>query len=154
MFKLRKLGWAFLLASFAATCIAGTESAEPWTKTEIVTPDELASQLSTSPVGKIILIHVGFRALYNQGRIPGSQYAGPGSRAEGLAALRKLVEKTPRNQMIVIYCGCCPWQDCPNIRPAFQALKQMGFTNLKALELPDALVSDWARKGYPITRGN
>ncbi len=154
MFKLRRFGIVLILAIFAVPCFAGADNPEPWTKAEIVTPDELASQLSTAPVGKIILIHVGFRALYNQGRIPGSQYAGPCSRAEGLTALRKLVEKTPRNQMIVIYCGCCPWQDCPNIRPAFQALKQMGFTNLKALELPEALVSDWARKGYPMTRGN
>jgi hypothetical protein len=154
MFKRCELGWAFIFAAFAAVCLAGADSKEPWTKTEIITPAELTRELSAAPAGKIILIHVGFRTLYNQGRIPGSQYAGPGSKAEGLAALRKLVEKNPRNQMIVIYCGCCPWQECPNIRPAFQELKQMGFTNLKVLELPDSLVTDWVGKGYPISRGN
>lgn len=154
MFKRCELGWAFIFAAFAAVCLAAAGSTEPWVKTEIITPAELSSQLSAAPAEKIILIHVGFRALFNQGRIPGSQYAGPGAKAEGLAALKRLVEKTPRNQMIVIYCGCCPWQECPNIRPAFQVLKQMGFTNLKVLELPNALVTDWVGKGYPISRGN
>jgi hypothetical protein len=70
-----------------------------------------------------------------------------------LAALRKLVEKMPRNQEIVIYCGCCPWEVCPNIRPAFQALKQMGFSKLKVLDIPVRIDTDWAAKGYPLTSG-
>jgi hypothetical protein len=35
--------------------------------------------------------------------------------------------------MVVIYCGCCPLDKCPNVRPAFTLLKTMGFTNLHVL---------------------
>jgi hypothetical protein len=68
-------------------------------------------------------------------------------------ALEKLVGKLPRRQEIVIYCGCCPWEECPNLRPAFRALKQMGFSNIKVLNLPTRLGADWAAKGYPLIRG-
>jgi len=103
--------------------------------------------------GKIILIQVGFHTMYKMGHIPGSQYAGAASNAEGLAALRKLVASLSRNQEIVIYCGCCPWDNCPNIRPAFQTLKEMGFSNLKVLDIPERLGTDWTAKGYPVTAG-
>jgi len=114
---------------------------------------QLNSQLPAVKAGKIVLIHVGFLMMYKMGHIPGSQYAGPAAKAEGLAALRKLVANLPRNQQIVIYCGCCPWDDCPNIRPAFRALKDMGFTNLKVLDIPERLGDDWTAKGFPIVKG-
>jgi hypothetical protein len=78
---------------------------------------------------------------------------GAASNAEGLEGLKKLVTKLARNQMIVIYCGCCPWDDCPNIRPAYQALKEMGFTNFKVLDIPNRMGDDWTAKGYPIVKG-
>ena len=84
---------------------------------------------------------------------PGSQYTAPASKAEGLATLEKLVAKLPRNQEIVIYCGCCPWDNCPNIRPAFRALKDMGFSNLKVLEIRERLFDNWTAKGFPIVKG-
>jgi len=118
-----------------------------------MTVAEFKTQLPEVKAGKAILIHVGFRKLYVQGFIPGSKYAGPGARPGGLADLKKLVEEISHDREIIIYCGCCPWQDCPNIRPAFATLKQMGFKNIKAVEFPDSLVSDWAAKGYPLTRG-
>jgi rhodanese-related sulfurtransferase len=91
--------------------------------------------------------------MYQMGHIPGSQYVGAASNAEGLEGLKKLVTKLARNQMIVIYCGCCPWDDCPNIRPAYQALKEMGFTNFKVLDIPNRMGDDWTAKGYPIVKG-
>jgi len=153
MLRLRGLGTAFLLTMFAAAGLKAADSANPWTRSDLVKAAQLNSQLPAVKAGKVILIHVGFRVLYNQGHIPGSQYAGPGVKPEGLVALRKLVEKMPHNQEIVIYCGCCPWEDCPNIRPAFRALKQMGFSNVKVLAIPLRLETDWAAKGYPLTGG-
>jgi 3-mercaptopyruvate sulfurtransferase SseA len=138
---------------FAASGLRAADSANPWTGSDLVTAAQLNSQLPSVKAGKVILIHVGFRALYDQGHIPGSQYAGPGVKPESLVALRKLVEKMPHDREIVIYCGCCPWEVCPNIRPAFQALKQMGFSNLKVLDIPVRLETDWAAKGYPLTKG-
>jgi len=52
----------------------------------------------------------------------------------------------------VIYCGCCPWNHCPNMWPAYNLLHQMGFTHLKALYLPDNFGTDWVNKGYPVAR--
>ncbi len=34
---------------------------------------------------------------------------------------------------MVIYCGCCPWEKCPNIAAAYKQLTQMGFTGPEAL---------------------
>jgi len=42
---------------------------------------------------------------------------------------------------------------CPNIRPAFLALRDMGFTRLRVLMLPTDLYTDWVQKGYPTEKG-
>jgi hypothetical protein len=78
--------------------------------------------------------------------------AGPGSRAEGLEALRKSLVSVPRNRQIVLYCGCCPWNVCPNVRPAFKLVREMGFRQAKLVTIPENLHQDWISKGYPITR--
>ena len=142
-----------LLALLVTVSVRAADNTRPWTSTDLVTAAQLNSELPAVKAGKIVLIQVGFHVMYQMGHVPGSQYAGPTAKAEGLEALRKLVTKLPRNQKIVIYCGCCPWDDCPNIRPAFRTLKEMGFTNFKVLDIPDRLGSDWTAKGYPTVRG-
>ena len=64
--------------------------------------------------------------------------------------LKAAVDKLPRDREIVIYCGCCPWDHCPNVKPAMELLKQMGFTKAKALYVPDNLKVDWIDRGYPV----
>jgi len=154
MYLLRRLVCALLLAMFASVTLSAADNARPWTPSDLMPAAQLNSQLPAVKAGKIVLIHVGFLMMYKMGHIPGSQYAGPAAKAEGLAALRKLVANLPRNQEIVIYCGCCPWDDCPNIRPAFRALKEMGFTNFKVLDIPERLGDDWTAKGFPIVKGD
>jgi thiosulfate/3-mercaptopyruvate sulfurtransferase len=145
---------ALFLATIVTTTLRGADGADPWMKSDLMTVAELKSRLPDVKAGRAVLIQVGFHKLYAQGFIPGSEYAGPCNKPEGLADLKKLVGKIPRNQEIMIYCGCCPWEHCPNIRPAFATLKEMGFKNIKAVEFPDSLASDWAAKGYPLTRGD
>jgi hypothetical protein len=53
----------------------------------------------------------------------------------------------------VVYCGCCPWDKCPNLKPALDTLRAMGFTRVKALYIPVNLAQDWTAKGYPIELG-
>src|SRR5690349_21750579 len=89
-----------------------------------VQPKDLAAQLQ-SKGAKPALFHVGFPVMYRCKHIPASIYAGPGSKDEGLAALRTAVASLPRTQEVVIYCGCCPFDKCPNVRPAVALLKQM-----------------------------
>ena len=98
-------------------------------------------------------MQVGSRLLFDEAHIAGAEYAGAGSQAEGLKQLEDRVAPLPRKTFIVIYCGCCPWNRCPNIGPAFKRLTDMGFTRVKALYLAGNLGSDWVDKGYPVERG-
>jgi thiosulfate/3-mercaptopyruvate sulfurtransferase len=114
----------------------------------LIQPPELVAQLKK--VGaKPVLLHVGFPRFWRQKRIPGTVYAGPGNTPEGIANLRAVVAKYPKNANLVIYCGCCPWDHCPNIKPALEVLRQMGYTSVKALNIPTNISADWYEKGYP-----
>jgi rhodanese-related sulfurtransferase len=149
----RALIKASIFAMFASVVVLAADNQRAITPSDLMTTSQLNSQLAAVKSGKVVLIQVGFHTMYEMAHIPGSQYAGAASNAEGLAGLKKLVAKLPRNQQIVIYCGCCPWDNCPNMRPAFQTLKEMGFVNLKALDIPERLGDDWTAKGFPIVKG-
>jgi hypothetical protein len=101
-----------------------------------------------------LVIYVGIRTLYNGGHTPGAVYHGPGSTEQGIADLKVFAATLPKNSDVVLYCGCCPLEKCPNLRPAFTALKDMGFARLRVLLLPTSFNVDWAEKGYPIEKGN
>jgi hypothetical protein len=129
---------------FLSFILAG---AEPWTDKDLVKTQDAAKDLN----GPLIL-HVGFAAFYHAAHITRSEYAGPGSKSEGLDALKKAVEGQPRSREIILYCGCCPWDKCPNIRPAFALLHQIGYTNVKVMTIPASLKTDWIDKGYPTDK--
>ena len=114
-------------------------------------PKELAAELQTKAEAKPPIFYVGFPVLYRGGpHIAGAALTGPCSKAEGLAELKTAVGNLPRDQKLVIYCGCCPFVKCPNIRPAYQALHEMGFSHLKVLAIETNLHSDWVARGYPV----
>ncbi len=123
--------------------------ADPRAATAFVKPADLAATLQGEGE-KPLLLHVGFPVLYRGGAIPGSKFAGPGQTREGIASLRAAVKDVPTDKPIVIYCGCCPWDHCPNMRPAYQALTSLGFKNVRALYTPKNLETDWVQHGYPI----
>lgn len=117
-----------------------------------IEPKDLAAQLRANSA-KPAVLHVGFAVLYRGKHIPASVYAGPGSKPEGLDALKQAVTSFPRDREIVMYCGCCPFDRCPNIRPAVALLKQMGFQKVKVLDLPTNFAADWIDHGYPVEAG-
>ena len=117
-----------------------------------IQPDALVKLLS-STADKPLLIHVGSHVLYTQAHIPGSEYIGPASDPNALQRLKARVESLPRNKSIIIYCGCCPWTHCPNMKPADDALHAMGFTNVKSLHIANNFGTDWVDKGYPVAKG-
>jgi rhodanese-related sulfurtransferase len=119
----------------------------------LVSPEDLVKILQSPKGEKPLTIHVGFRALYVQAHIPGSEHLGPASQAEIVDKLRKRVEPLPRGKFIVLYCGCCPWTHCPTVKPAYEALHSMGFTKLKVLYIADNFGRDWMYKGYPVEKG-
>jgi thiosulfate/3-mercaptopyruvate sulfurtransferase len=120
----------------------------------LINPDDLVKILQSAKSEKPLMIQVGSHVLYTQAHIPSSEYIGPASSEGGLVSLRKRVESLPRNKFIVIYCGCCPWSHCPNIKPADDALHAMGFTNVKVLYIADNFGTDWVEKRYPVAKGD
>jgi len=70
-----------------------------------------------------------------------------------LKELNAWAAKLPRSTSLVIYCGCCPMEHCPNIRPAYLALHAQGFTKVRVLVLENNFETDWANKGYPYDKG-
>jgi len=119
----------------------------------LINPEDLAKILQSPKGEKPLIIHVGFHVLYSQGHIPGSEYIGPASQEEMVEKLRKRVESLPRGKFIVLYCGCCPWTNCPTVKPAYEALHSMGFTKLKVLYIPNNFGRDWIYKGFPVEQG-
>jgi thiosulfate/3-mercaptopyruvate sulfurtransferase len=124
---------------------------DPWKADELIQPVDLVRLLGMDE--KPLVIQVGVIHLYRLGHIPGAKYAGPANSPEGLAALKKMVEDVPRSREVVFYCGCCPMADCPNIRPAYRALRDLGFKRLKLLNLPTNFTQDWQMKGLPVEKG-
>jgi thiosulfate/3-mercaptopyruvate sulfurtransferase len=135
---------------FASFCLAYQAGSIPALR--LINPEELAKILQSSQNEKPIVIQVGFRSLYEQAHIPGTEYVGPASGSSGLQELRKRVESLPRTRFIVIYCGCCPWSHCPNLKPAADALQAMGFKNFKVLYIANNFGTDWVDKGYPVAK--
>jgi len=118
-----------------------------------IEPKDLVAELQAK-AARPALIHVGFPVMYRGKHIPHSVYAGPASKDEGLDALKTAVAKLPHDREIVVYCGCCPMDRCPNLRPAVALLKQMGFSNVKVLNLPTNFKADWLDHGYPFEEGS
>jgi len=137
--------------ALAAVALAYQASLIP--ASHLINPDELVKIIRSAKGEKPLMIQVGSHVLYTQAHIPGSEYIGPASSESGLQSLRKRVESLPRNKFIVLYCGCCPWSHCPNVKPADDALHAMGFTNVKVLYIANNFGADWVEKGYPVAKG-
>lgn len=121
------------------------QPAEPWHPDQLLEPAQLASALSNPSAKKPLLISIG-----PAGGIKSSVEVGQTRDTANVAKLVQLLSKEPRQRDIVLYCGCCPFRHCPNIRPAFAKLNQMGFKNHKLLNLSTNLKTDWIDKGYPM----
>lgn len=130
------------------------KTAAPWSKAQVLQPADLRVELEkVKGESAPTIIYVGFRTLFEGGHISGASFHGTASKEEGLAELKKSVGELPRSTNLVIYCGCCPFDHCPNIRPAYTALKEMGFSHVRVLVLPTSFAADWVEKGYPMQKG-
>jgi thiosulfate/3-mercaptopyruvate sulfurtransferase len=164
--KLRSCATVFLLSicatMFLAPVLLSNQSAganqekiaDPWTNAQVLLAPELVSELGNAKGGNApTIIYVGFRTLFEGGHVPNASFHGTASKEEGLAELKKWISTLPRSTNLVIYCGCCPFDRCPNIRPAYTALHEMGFTHLRVLVLPTSFAADWVEKGYSMQKG-
>jgi thiosulfate/3-mercaptopyruvate sulfurtransferase len=135
----------------AVICLA-QEPVDPWAKAEITEPAVLLAGLNSGKPP--VILCTAFSVLYRSKRIPHALEAGPGSKPEGIALLKKAVANLPKDSDIVIYCGCCPMVKCPNIRPAYRVLRELGFTHVRVLNIATNMHEDWFNKGYPSESGS
>ena len=132
--------------------ISGPGSALSIPQAQLIQPEALNHLLQAKGTEKPLLLQVGSHLLFDEAHIPGSVYAGAGSQPTGLQQLQSTVVTLSKKKAIVLYYGCCPWNRCPNLGPAFKQLHDMGFANVKVLYLADNLGTDWVAKGYPVER--
>ena len=146
---IRSVGLARLVGLIGLVGLVGlAASSEPWQASETLAPSELVAMLSKG--SKPSIAYVGPRALFRAGRIPGATFHGPASEPEALRELTHWAGSLPRSRMLVLYCGCCPLEKCPNIRPAFEALRQLGLSNVRVLILKTSFKNDWVEKNYQV----
>ncbi|HEV2425841.1 MAG TPA: rhodanese-like domain-containing protein [Terriglobia bacterium] len=150
----RRLGLIPMMLALAGMLFMGSKGAagqalpDPWTPAQVMTPEDLLQALSKPT--KPVVIAVTFRQLYDRGHVPGALYFGPGQNPVTIAALKEWAANQPKDEEIVIYCGCCPWPDCPNIKPPFALLKDLGFTRLRVVKIDTDFRRAWIEKKYPV----
>ncbi len=140
----RLLYFSFIIAIWSQSSFGQTSNPEPWTENQLLHPSELAG-ITNKEKDLPIIFSIGPGAI-----IKGSIDIGPAKDNEYLDKLSTELSKLPKDKEIIIYCGCCPFEHCPNIRPAFKLLNSMEFTKHKLLNLPQNIKKDWIDKGYPM----
>lgn len=141
-------------ATARVNSLDAARASDPWSSSQTVLPDALAAELgSADSAKKPSVVCVGFHTLYEGAHISGAVFRGPGSTPQGIAEIKTWAKDLPRSANIVLYCGCCPLERCPNLRPAFTAMRELGFTNLRVLLLAHDFNTDWIEKGYPVEKG-
>jgi hypothetical protein len=130
--------------SFPKTLQLGVAK-DTWTKNQLIEPAALAAILNNSRATQPLIYNLGV-----VDDIKGAKNMGAASEKENLARFKETIKTLPKNTFMIVYCGCCPFERCPNIRPAFQAVKDGGFPRGRLLNLPANLKTDWISKGYPL----
>lgn len=147
-----------LLIIVAATAsiqpLAAQQGPENWTAEQLMEPAALAAMFNDSRAQRMpVIIAVNPDGMYGlpyEGGIKNALWFGAAEKEENLEKLKSYLQGIDRDVDIVLYCGCCPFRMCPNIRPAFGMLSEMGFTNHKLLNLPQNIKENWIDKGYPM----
>lgn len=135
-----------LLTAIIFSGHAFSQKPENWTREQLMEPAQLAAQLKAVDKQPAIF-SVGPGAV-----IASSVDIGSVSNKDNLDKFRQQLKSLPKNAAIVVYCGCCPFEHCPNVRPAIDALRDMKFTNYKLLNLAHNAKTDWLDKGYPSNK--
>lgn len=138
--------FAFSLIAFAFHYIDASAQ-EPWTAKQLLAPSELNKTLNNPKAPQPIIYSIGYQDI-----VKNSIDIGAGQDKENQKKLKQKLSKLPKDANIVIYCGCCPFDRCPNVRPVFKILNDMGFKNHKLLNIPQNIKVDWIDKGYAVKK--
>lgn len=123
------------------------DNQDRWTKKDLIQPFELAAVIANPRAKQAVIFNIGV-----VDDIKGAKNMGGASEKANLQKLNTTLKGLPKETFLVVYCGCCPFEKCPNIRPAFNLMKSMGFSNGRLLNLPVNLKQDWIAKGYPLSK--
>jgi hypothetical protein len=133
----------FIFFLVLSSCNSSAQNPENWTSKQLTEPSELVATLKAKKNVPVIF-NVGPGAI-----IPNSIDIGMVNDEKNLAKFQEQISKLPKSTNILIYCGCCPFKHCPDVRPAIALLQRMQFTNYHLLDLPNNIKTDWIAKGYP-----
>ncbi len=120
---------------------------DPIKKENLIQPQELANLILNPKAVKPIIFNVG-----NVDQIKGAINIGALNTDEGMKKFKFEVSKVAKDKQIVVYCGCCSSDNCPNIRPAIKYLIDEGYKNAKVLNIPVGIKEDWVQKGFPVEK--
>ncbi|MGZ4057090.1 MAG: rhodanese-like domain-containing protein [Bacteroidia bacterium] len=122
-------------------------SQDPIKKENLIQPKELADKINDPSSVKPVILNVG-----PVDQIKTAIKAGPASDKDGFEKFKAQVNKISKDKEVVVYCGCCTSQNCPNIRPAIKYLIDSGYKKAKVLDIPTGIKEDWVQKGYPVEK--
>jgi hypothetical protein len=143
--KTRFLSALAAVILFSSITSARPQSDNPWTEKQLKDPAILAATIADPKAPRPVIFNIG-----PVQQIKGAIAIGPATKPDNLEKLKLQLAKLPKDKEVIIYCGCCPYSRCPNVRPAFELLQKLKFKNAKLLNLPSNLKDDWIDKGYPL----
>ncbi len=134
-----------IVLSLFFTASFGLAQQNNWKPEQLMPTSEMAEKIKTNAKDKPLLFNVG-----PMDNIKGAVFVGRGTAVSSIDKMKSTLNMENKNRTVVVYCGCCSYASCPNIKPAFDALIALGFKNAKVLDLPEGIKPDWVAKGYPM----
>jgi hypothetical protein len=137
---------AVLLLIVAPFIVVAQQQEDPWKPDQLMEPADLAQKIENN-APNVYIFNIG-----PAGSIKNAIEIGDGKEKESQTSIEEQLINLPKDTEIVIYCGCCPFVNCPNVRPIFNTLNEQQFVNHKLLNLPKNLKVDWIDKGFPMSK--
>jgi thiosulfate/3-mercaptopyruvate sulfurtransferase len=134
----------FTLLLMATISLGAFAHNDPWKKEQLMPTKELADRINTKKEVPVIL-NIG-----PMENIKTAITVGPMNSIFAKDKLKEALNGFDKNKEIVVYCGCCSYSSCPNIRPAYEKVQELGYKKVKVLEIPEGIKPDWVAKGYPM----
>lgn len=118
-----------------------------WKKEQLMSTVELANKIKLNTKDKPLIFNVG-----PMENIKDAIAVGAATNLTFASKMQANLAMENKTKAIVVYCGCCSYASCPNIKPAYDILIAQGFKNTKVLELPEGIKPDWVAKGFPMEK--
>jgi thiosulfate/3-mercaptopyruvate sulfurtransferase len=131
--------------AFLFTSIIFASAQTLWKKEQLMPTKDLAEKIKTNAKDLPLIFNVG-----PMEQIKTAKSIGLGTSISAMEKLKSSLSMESKARTVVVYCGCCSYENCPNIKPAYDALIAAGFKNAKVLELPEGIKPDWVAKGFPM----